>query len=102
MSLGRCRKSDLTNRPVEAFSGRGERMLEPGRSADVTAHVSCCSERAAVVFLRLEDDDVHLGQEQQHQRYRSRRTDCETLNDRRALHNKQLNECMDVYQCCSQ
>jgi len=55
------RNRAITRLPIKAFAGRRKRMLESGRSANVTADVSCRRKRTAVVFLRLEDDDVDFG-----------------------------------------
>jgi len=60
-------------------------LADAGRSADVTADVARRRERTAIVPLRLEDDDVDFGQEEQHERHGRRRAHCETVNDRSTL-----------------
>ena len=71
--------------PVKAFAGRGKGVLESSGSANVTSDISRGGECTAVVLLRLEDDNVHFRQEEQHQGHRRRRTDRKTVNDRSAL-----------------
>jgi len=61
-------------------------VAKSGRSADMTADVSCCCERTAVVPFRLEDHDVDLRQEEQNQSDRRRRTHRKAVDDRCTLH----------------